>query len=411
MANITFNLKEPKKNGRSLIFIVLRIGNQKIKLSTGEKVDTGMWNPKKQRAKTSRGFPELTELNSILDMYESSFREELYQLKKEQLYPSKDVLKDLLQTILRGKEEEEIHRRPDLISFAQYLISSTSRKANTIKNYKQAVVKMLDFQKAKRRKLSYDVINMDFYNEFMRYMNKKGYSTNTTGTIIKNIKVFMNEAYDRGYHTNRDYLSRKFKVIEEVTDSIYLNEQEIKEMYELDLSRYEHLDRARDLFIVGAYTGLRFSDLSRLSDKNFESQGKLLRVRTQKTNEDVVIPVHPFVRTIFDKYLGEFPTQITNQKFNAFIKEVAMITKIDSLETVRITKGGENVESSVPKYNLVTAHTARRSFATNLYLQDVPSITIMKVTGHKTEKAFLKYIRISKEENAKRLLGHKFFGG
>ena len=408
MANITFNLKEPNKKGRSLIFIVLRTGNQKIKLSTSEKVDTSMWNAKKQRAKTSRGFPELTELNSILDMYESEFREELYKLRKEQLNPSKEVLKDLLQTILRGQGEEGA-KSPELIPFAQHLIASTSRKANTIKNYKQAVTKLLEFQKVKRRQISYDMINMDFYNEFLNYMNQKGYSTNTTGTIIKNIKVFMNEAFDRGYHTNRDYLNRKFKVIEEVTDSIYLNEEELKRIYDQDLSKYNDLERARDLFIVGAYTGLRFSDLSRLSNKNFESEGRLLRVRAQKTNDDVIIPVHPFVRAIFDKYDGEFPTQITNQKLNAFIKEVAMISRIDSNETVRITKGGKSVESSVPKYELVTAHTARRSFATNLYLQDVPSITIMKITGHKTEKAFLKYIRISKEENAKKLLEHGFF--
>jgi integrase len=73
------------------------------------------------------------------------------------------------------------------------------------------------------------------------------------------------------------------------------------------------------------------------------------------------------------------------------------------------TKGGEVKKDIFKKYELITSHVARRSFATNLYLVDVPSITIMKITGHKTEKSFLRYIRITQEENANKLLNHPFF--
>lgn len=64
---------------------------------------------------------------------------------------------------------------------------------------------------------------------------------------------------------------------------------------------------------------------------------------------------------------------------------------------------------TMPKYKLVSSHTARRSFATNAYLAGVPTISIMKITGHKTESAFMKYIKISGKENAVKLKGHKFF--
>jgi integrase len=74
-----------------------------------------------------------------------------------------------------------------------------------------------------------------------------------------------------------------------------------------------------------------------------------------------------------------------------------------------MTRGGKNVQETFLKYELVSTHTARRSFATNLYLADIPSITIMKMTGHKTEKAFLRYIRLTQEQNANKLLHHPFF--
>jgi hypothetical protein len=73
------------------------------------------------------------------------------------------------------------------------------------------------------------------------------------------------------------------------------------------------------------------------------------------------------------------------------------------------TKGGKRHTENFKKHELITTHTARRSFATNAYLQNVPTISIMKITGHRTEKSFLKYIKISQEDNANKLINHPFF--
>ncbi|HDZ40887.1 MAG TPA: hypothetical protein ENH59_04320 [Bacteroidetes bacterium] len=78
-------------------------------------------------------------------------------------------------------------------------------------------------------------------------------------------------------------------------------------------------------------------------------------------------------------------------------------------KTIRKTKGGLRVDRKYKKHELITVHTARRSFATNMYMADVPTISIMKITGHRTEKSFLKYIRISQEDNANKLMNHPFF--
>ena len=94
---------------------------------------------------------------------------------------------------------------------------------------------------------------------------------------------------------------------------------------------------------------------------------------------------------------------------NDYLKEIGEEAKITDTVKTAITKGGETKNTVNKKFDLITTHTARRSFATNAYLADVPSISIMKITGHRTESSFMKYIRISQEDNANKLINHPFF--
>ena len=94
---------------------------------------------------------------------------------------------------------------------------------------------------------------------------------------------------------------------------------------------------------------------------------------------------------------------------NDYLKEIGKLAEINEPVQISITRGGKTAKEMFKKYELITTHTARRSFATNAYLMDIPSISIMKITGHKTEKSFMKYIRISQEENANKLINHPFF--
>ncbi len=115
------------------------------------------------------------------------------------------------------------------------------------------------------------------------------------------------------------------------------------------------------------------------------------------------------MKSILEKYDYQLPRIPSNQKFNDYIKKVAELAGINEQITTEITKGGFKVMGTTEKFNLVTSHTARRSFATNAFLNDVPSIAIMKITGHKTESAFMKYIKMSAKDNAKKMQLHPFF--
>jgi len=126
-----------------------------------------------------------------------------------------------------------------------------------------------------------------------------------------------------------------------------------------------------------------------------------LHVKTIKTAEPVVIPLKHTVIDIIKKYDNNFPASLSNQKMNDYLKEVCALLKCLHVKTsTSITRGGHTVIEQKKKYELVSTHTARRSFATNCYLSKVPSFVIMGITGHKTEKSFIKYIKITPDEKA-----------
>ena len=176
------------------------------------------------------------------------------------------------------------------------------------------------------------------------------------------------------------------------------------QLYDLDLTGSARLDQVRDLFVFGCFTGLRFSDYSNVQPQNIiEVDGELyIKMLTQKTKERVIIPCNPVIKSIFEKYgnnANRLPRAPSNQKFNDYIKEVAELAALNE-------KGRLTMKPDQQLFMCVSSHTARRSFSTNLYLSGFPVLDIMKITGHTTEKAFLKYIKVSKLDTARRLSDH-----
>lgn len=159
--------------------------------------------------------------------------------------------------------------------------------------------------------------------------------------------------------------------------------------------------------MIGCYTGLRYSDLSRLDKDNFI--GDVLRMRTRKTGWFVEIPLHPIVKRILEGYNYSLPRQTSPQNFNARIKNICKRAEINVPVVVEYTKGFKVHRRKFLKYELISSHTARRSLATNMYLAGVSTFRIMLITGHRTESSFFRYIRISRSQNAKELSMHAFF--
>ena len=410
MAKAKFILKEPNVKTETLVYMFYNYQYKRFKYSTGEKINPKFWNPKTQRAKESKQFIEYPEFNSRLDKLENGINNVFRRFLNDGIQPNNDILKKALEAELAGHILQG--KKKTLFEFIEEYIeeSKLNKKAGTITVYKTVQRYLKEYAENNNKHIDFESINLEFYNTYMAYLTvDSNLSTNTVGKHIKTIKTFMNEATERGYNENLEFKKRKFKTVKEESDTIYLNVDELREMEAIDLSSSPRLEKVRDLFLVGCYTGLRFSDFTQIKPENIISDKSMLQIRTQKTGERVSIPLHQTVKNILKKYNNSLPTAYTNQVMNRYLKDVASLAQLkDEVETT-ITKGGVMKKEAVKKFNLVTTHTARRSFATNLFLADIPAISIMKITGHKTERSFMQYIRVTQEQNADKLLNHPFF--
>jgi integrase len=452
--------KEPQ-----IIHLGFKFGSSQILYSTGIKILPTQWDFKKGKAKPlalleisftkdiqdfSGTIPTTDELNHFLsslksevDNYElqnrESFTKESLRAVLDKFYEKEDELQNfafdlnkfIQKTIIEAKKQKQnltkeslinqidafLHppvKGIDLFEYIETFIndSETGRRLidggnvheRTIKRYRTTQSILIDFSKKYKRLLDFNTIDIDFYKDFNSFMAKvKDYAPATMGKHVSTLKTFLREATENGINTNLKFQSKAFKVVETESDSIALNVEELNAMYSLDLSNDTRLEKVRDLFIIGANTGLRFSDFTDIKPDNIKKDGKdfVLDIIQYKTKNQVVVPLNKVSLEILQKYDNQLPPAITNQKFNEYIKEIAqMVQDLHEPQTRAITKGGKQFEETVPKWQLVSSHTARRSFATNAYERGTPTISLMQITGHKTEKSFLKYIKTSKKKHS-----------
>jgi len=332
--------------------------------------------------------------------------EEIYEKK------GKTLTSEILETeIEKALNPEKYEIQPEIKTVLQFVdkfireIAPTRKHKSTgrllvyrnIQKYKTTASHLKDFAKSLRKKdFEFSEIDQTFYDNYVSFFQKKNYTQNTVGKHVEVLKLMLKEAKLQGYNNNPFYES--FHVFTEDTDTIYLNETELQQLKEVDLSKTPYLDRVRDSFLILAWTGCRFSDFERIAKTDIKDG--FITFRQQKTNTKVTIPLHRVVTEILEKYDYRLPEPITNQRFNEYIKEACKRAEINSIETTTRTVGGQLVTERFEKWENVTSHTGRRSFATNMYKLKLPSLMIMSVTGHKTEKSFLKYIKVKQHEHA-----------
>ena len=264
--------------------------------------------------------------------------------------------------------------------------------------------------------INFDDINIDFYNDWVRYFNQKNYSPNTIGKHLKSLKTILRDAKENYLHSNTEYERRAFKITGSEVQNIYLNTEELKKIHELDLTNNPEYVPARDVFLIGCYTAQRFSDYHRINKIDILDDGsKVIKLTQQKTGAEVTIPVGRELMDILKRYMASdnqitLP-RITEQHLNRQIKKVAEEAKINEPVEIKKTRGGLVSTTKYAKWQLVTSHTARRSGCSNLFNAGVAPQYIMKLSGHKTEREFLKYLKLTNDEVAKKLAKHDYFIG
>lgn len=393
---ITYVLKDPTSGKDTPIYMTAYFAGRRMKYGTGLSINPAQWNKSRHRAR--QGAKGADSINTYLDRLETIVREIQLRLKSEMVAVTPDRVRDELNRhMLTGGGRES------LVDFADRYANEVKLGVESRKVYRTVA----NYLKAYPGQKEFEDVDAKWLAKYQEYLERKGKAANTIGKHITYIRNIMTAAVDAGLTNNVAYKSRKYRKPSEESDTIYLNETELLHMYGVELP--DHLDRVRDRWLVGAFTALRFADFSKINHRNIVDG--MLVDRNNKTGTRVVIPLHWVVRQILEKYrdLGGLPPAISNQKMNDYIKLVAKRAGIEQQVIKHITRGGVRTSETLEKWRLVTTHTARRSGATNMYLNGIPAISIMKITGHKTERSFLKYIRISGEENAALISTNQFF--
>lgn len=119
--------------------------------------------------------------------------------------------------------------------------------------------------------------------------------------------------------------------------------------------------------------------------------------------------MHDVIKQILIRRNDKLPASVSNQKMNHALKLLGKLAGINDLVELSTTRGGKLIREYKPKYELITTHTARRSACTNMYLAGIPTRVIMSFSGHRTEKSFLKYIKVKQFEDAVRMKDHEYF--
>jgi integrase len=303
---------------------------------------------------------------------------------------------------------------PNLDFFHQLddYIKAKSRKVSPgmIRTYKVMKNRLMAFQRFQRQKIEFSSLDFNFYESFVNYLTYdhshmrrnisiRGLKRNSIGTSIKQLRIFVRDRVRRKIIAPIDLTD--FKILDEETDAIYLTPSEIDAIYKVDLSADAHLDRFRNMFVLGCLTGLRFSDYSSIRPEDIRNG--MLYKKQGKSDHWVVIPLRS---TAYDIIVNRFKNKIpktTNEELNRHIKKIGQLAGISMLIKASYKKGNQDIVVTKPKFAWITSHTCRRSFCTNEFLAGTPPELIMKISGHKSLKDFYKYIRITPEEAGKKI--------
>ena len=414
MSTINFYLDKVQDSGKRPIFLVYQDRGRKFKFFTKEKILPKYWDKKKKRAKHVSDAPEI---NDLLDHYEAKLKKVERQLRlTNEDYTFEDV---------KNGFHEKKSKKLEMFDYFEVLIKQLdiSHKVKSIREYNTIVNDLREYEQFYGKKLTFAKMDMEFFSNYLQLLaEEKGNTRNTVAKKISTLKTMLNYAAKAGMNTKMSYLDFSVKKIE--TEKAFLTDTELDKLYKMDLSKNKKLDKVRDFFCFGCFTGMRFSDLRALTFDKVKTRTELngdkylvLNFRVKKTDDLLKVPVSDYTFEIIEKYRAKaleairaingnekqlmygrkLLPSISNQKLNDYIKEVCKLAEINAPFVVTKHIGKKIIETSHPKCDLLSSHAARRTFAILSLERGMRVEVLQKILGHKSIKTTMKYVFIQED--------------
>ena len=428
MATLKFKLRNKLDNSNIYVYYSI---SKEIRLwrKTGFISNYKDWNDKKEQSKLldtdSKNMNiRLSELKTYLEKCYNTANSTGVEFTGDWLQRQIDIFNNKIPVveldILTNYIQKYIDDAPYRQNQKKELGLSAGRVAN-IKLFKKTILKY-ETEALKGKSIIIKDINLQFIEKYKSWLFSKNYSINYVGKNIANIKTICNDAYK-----NDIQVSNQLKNIKGISERkepeqiVYLSEEEQQHIQTVPLMR-EALENARKWLLLGCLIGQRAGDLLSITEKNIKNLNgmMLIEITQQKTGKQVAVPLLPDALEIIKNGL---PYKISLPRFNEYIKDICKIagltemikgkkpTSVKTGKKIVSKKTGKKIDEKVklsvagtyPKYELVTSHICRRSFATNFYGR-IPTPVLMNITAHGTERIFLFYIGKTTYDNAYQML-------
>ncbi|MDB2588498.1 site-specific integrase [Bacteroidia bacterium] len=379
------------------------------------------WIIKSQKIKECREEPGAKQNNFQLNDIRTQFEKEVAEIQRDNAVITNDTLIDIADYVIGNKQRKAAKIKIEFMDLLYNYghtkgilspISGEILKPGTQESYRSTYKCLQNYEKENSKKITFESINLSFFNDFRDWCSTRDYKEGTFGKFIKNIKALMNAGLELGHHSNHSHRKKGFKVYISKDEDIFLDEKELDQLFNLKLKKDSLDDIVRDWFIIGANTGFRAGEYAQLSSLNIESidNQKVITKTTEKTGVKVALPViKPQLLMTLKKRNFEFPKKVHKDTINIVIKELAKLAGITKPVEITDTRLSGKQIIVKPKYELVKNHTSRRSFCTNAYLNNMEAHKIMIFSGHKKLDTFMRYIKADHLQKAKLFESEPFF--
>lgn len=407
MASINFLYRSTKDKSNLILRLLFRYNGKDYVFGSKTKleVEKTYWN--KQHKKKSKDITitnKQTEINIELNKIENHILGAFNSADPDKV--NKEWISDQVDLYYNPTQKEKTIPA-DLINYIDFYIDyrKDEVKKTSLKKFNVIKHKLQKLEKFRKKQILILDINNDFKNEFVSYCKNELYSQNTIQRELAIIKTFCIHARFLGLETH--YQLDSLRLDKAKVEKIYLTFEELSRIEEINSDELtSSLDNAKDWLIISCYSGQRISDFMRFTENQIRiEEGKhFLEFTQMKTSKLTTIPIHPKILEILKKRNGKFPYRISDQKYNDYVKEVCKLAGIDEIvkgsKILETKKGNRKQEGLYKKYELVTSHIGRRSFATNFYGK-IPTTYLINITNHSSEAMFLNYIGKSNKDLAK----------
>ena len=412
---IHFNLKQTRESEKlTQIMLVTHVNKERVRVYTRMRVRPKYWSVADNRCTlagrmTRRERMGLESINEQIERMATRLREADNRLAMNGERMTEAMVRRVMSEVMNDGMQE-VRPLADLRRLAEEYVNGINRKGrrghdSSADTYLTALARLEEYERQRKTPISsFDEFDKRFFADFTNFLysytygregGRKHYTQNTIVNTLKVIKNLLHRAYDNEMTTNDYFMKVQTALAADASEPVYLEEKEIKRLAGVrTLTDTER--EVRDAFVIACYTALRISDLRRLNEAVI--QGGVITMYQTKTQERVEIPILKEIAPLVEYYRERGFPVINKVTANRVIKTLAERCHIDTPVSYKECRGGVSSVRTVPKWQMVSFHTARRSCVTNLYKRGYPVNYVMTLSGHRSMQAFQRYMRASSKE-------------